>query len=136
MTLLSQTAKSSPCQCLQPPGSSYQGLYDFSGFEGSKIAIFLSVLSGFEAQGKNFCDILVQLGGFEDKSGENFASWERPRGKSGPKTFLTQNLQGLSQVLAGHSVKNVTSLSEIADFRGQNVADLRPKFRVFDVQTY
>ena len=58
----------------QAPGSSYRGLYDFSGFKSLKIAIFLSVLSGFEVHWKKFCDILVQLGGFEDKFGKNFAS--------------------------------------------------------------
>jgi hypothetical protein len=58
---------------MQAPRSSYLGLYDFSGFEGPKITIFLSALSGFEAQKKNFCDILVQLSGFEDKFGTMFA---------------------------------------------------------------
>ena len=35
------------------------------------------------------------------------------------KDFLAQHLQGLSQILVGHSVENVTSLSEIADFRAK-----------------
>jgi hypothetical protein len=58
----------------EAPGSSYLGLYDFSGFEGLKITIFLSVVSGFEAHGKKFCDILVQLSGFEDQFSKNLAS--------------------------------------------------------------
>ena len=103
----------------QAPGSSYLGLYDFSGFEGLKIMIFLSILSGFEAHEKKFCDVLVQLSGFEDKFGE-ILRLRNGLGKVGtqsaPKIFLAQNLQGLSHILAGHSVKNVTSLSEIADF--------------------
>ena len=59
------------------------GLCDFRGLEGSKITIFLSILTGFEAHGKNFCDILVQLTGFEDRFGEIL----HLKGMSGPKIF-------------------------------------------------
>ena len=81
----------------QAPGSSYLGLYDFSGFEGLKIAIFLSVLSGFEAQKKNFCDILVQLSGFERTSFAKILRFRNGLEKVRTKDFLAQHSQGLSQ---------------------------------------
>ena len=71
--------------------SSYLGLYDCSRFEGPKIMIFLSVLSGFEAHaGKNFCDILVQLSGFEDKFGK-ILHIRNALGKVKTKDLLAQN---------------------------------------------
>ena len=73
VSIINQTQNRSHQPFGEAPGSSYLGLYDFSGFEGSEIMIFLSVISGFEAHGKNFCDILVQLSGFEDKFSKNFA---------------------------------------------------------------
>jgi len=62
-------------------------LYDFSGFEDPKIAIFLSVLSGFEAHKENFCGILVQLSRFEDKFGKKNCGSGTASAKSGPKIF-------------------------------------------------
>ena len=45
------------------------------------------------------------------------ARWSFPDVRT--KDFLAQHLQGLSHILVGHSMENVTSLSEIVDFRAK-----------------
>jgi hypothetical protein len=93
-------AKSDDCTdpfqttCLPGGPGKLLGLRDFRGLEGSKITIFLSILTGFEAHGKIFCDILVQLNDFEDK----FGKFLHLKGMLRPKILWRQHLQGLSHI--------------------------------------